>query len=77
MDVDDRCDGEWDEYQRSEGENKTPRQSEGRCVARVLHTVEQSKDSTMQMVSLRGSVRVPATVLVSDGIVKDTSSEKR
>ena len=29
-----------------------------------------SKDSTMQMVSLRGSVRVPATVLVSDGIVK-------
>ena len=36
----------------------------------VSHNVEQSKDSTMQMVSLRGSVRVPATVLVSDGIVK-------
>ena len=50
--------------------NKTPRQSEGRCVARVHHAVEQSKDSTMQMVSLRGNVRVPATVLVSDGIVK-------
>ena len=43
----------------------------------VSHNVEQSKDSTMQMVSLRGNVRVPATVLVSDGIVKDTSSEKR
>ena len=36
----------------------------------VYGVVEQSKDSTMQMVSLRGSVRVPATVLVSDGIVK-------
>ena len=33
-------------------------------------TMSISKDSTMQMVSLRGSVRVPATVLVSDGIVK-------
>jgi len=40
------------------------------CRNRVLHNVEQSKDSTMQMVSLRGNVRVPATVLVSDGIVK-------
>ena len=33
-------------------------------------TMSISKDSTMQMVSLRGNVRVPATVLVSDGIVK-------
>ena len=38
--VDGRCDGEEDECQGSEGRNKLPRQSEGRCVARVLHAVE-------------------------------------
>jgi len=43
-DVDDRCDGEWDEYQGSEGENKTPRQREGRCVARVLHLSKRITD---------------------------------
>jgi len=33
VDVDGRCDGEWDECQRSESRNKLLRQSEGRCVA--------------------------------------------
>jgi len=37
MDVDDRCDGEWDECQGSESRNKLLRQGEGRCVARVRH----------------------------------------
>ena len=32
----------WDECQGSEGVNKTPRQSEGRCVARVLHLSQQT-----------------------------------
>ena len=39
MDVDGRCDGERDEYQRSESGNKPLRQSEGRCVARVRQSV--------------------------------------
>ena len=67
MDVDGRCDGERDEYQRSESGNKPLRHCEGRCVARVLHNVEQfgvgvswdklrasdkPTPSTMQMVSL-------------------------
>jgi len=68
--VDCRCDGaEMSVRDQRVGTSYSDKVKEA-CRNRVLHNVEQSKDSTMQMVSLRGNVRVPATVLVSDGIVK-------
>ena len=79
--VDGRCDSDELEYQRSEGGNKPSRQSEGRCVARVLHLSQRFKSPCEAHGMVRwGSPKTPSQkpiLMQIDRPVFGTSRSKR